>query len=51
MAKTVLIGFRVTEEVKAAVAKAAADEDRTVSQWISRIVTVALREKGRLPTA
>lgn len=51
MARTASIGIRVEPEVKAAVEKAARDDDRTVAQWIERLMIRELREKGYLPAA
>jgi hypothetical protein len=49
MARTASIGIRVEPEVKAAVEAAAKDDDRTVAQWIERLIIRELREAGRLP--
>lgn len=49
MARTASIGIRVEPEVKAAVEKAAREEDRTVAQWIERLMIRELRERGYLP--
>lgn len=49
MARTASIGIRVEPEIKAAVEKAAGDDDRTVAQWIERLIIRALRENGYLP--
>jgi hypothetical protein len=49
MARTASIGIRVEPEVKAAVEKAAKADDRTVAQWIERLMIRELRENGYLP--
>lgn len=51
MARTASIGIRVEPELKAAVEKAARDDDRTVAQWIERLMVRELRGKGYLPTS
>jgi hypothetical protein len=51
MARTASIGIRVEPEVKAAVEKAAKSDDRTVAQWIERLMIRELREKGYLAQA
>jgi len=51
MARTASIGIRVQPEVKAAVEKAAKADDRTVAQWIERLMVRELREQGHLPPA
>lgn len=48
MARTASIGIRVEPGLKAAVEKAARDDDRTVAQWIERLMIRELREKGYL---
>lgn len=49
MARTAAISIKVEPEVKAAVEKAAADDDRTMAQWVERLIIRALREQGYLP--
>lgn len=49
MARTAAISLRVEPQVKAAVEKAAQEEDRTVAQWVERLVIRELRERGYLP--
>jgi hypothetical protein len=49
MARTAAVSLRVEPEVKAAVEKAARDDDRTVAQWVERLMIRELREKGYLP--
>ncbi len=48
MVKTPSLGIRVQPETKAALEKAAKDDDRTVSSLVERIVREWLREKGYL---
>jgi hypothetical protein len=49
MVKTPSLGVRVQPETKAALERAAKDDDRTVSSLVERIVREWLREKGYLP--
>ena len=51
MARTASIGIRVEPSVKEAVEKAAKADDRTVAQWIERLMIRELRENGYLPQA
>lgn len=46
MAKTAALGFRIPEEMKAALEKAAAADDRSVSAMVTIILRDYLREKG-----
>ena len=48
MAKTTPLGVRFNPETKAALDKAARDEDRSLSNLIERIVAEWLRAKGYL---
>jgi hypothetical protein len=48
MVKTPSLGVRVEPETKAALERAAADDDRTVSSLVERILKEWLREKGYL---
>lgn len=48
MAKTHPLGFRVEPEIKAALEKAAKDDDRSVSSLVERILKAWLTEKGYL---
>jgi|GEM_PF-5873897 predicted HicB family RNase H-like nuclease len=48
MAPSPTIGFRVPELVKEALERAAAEDNRTVSQYVSLAITEHLREKGFL---
>jgi hypothetical protein len=48
MTRSASIGIRVEPDLKAAVEKAAKDDGRTVAQWIERLMTSTLREKGYL---
>lgn len=41
--------FRVTQQFRQAIDKAALDDGRTVSQYASRVLEEHLREKGYLP--
>jgi hypothetical protein len=47
--KTNPLGFRVEPEIKAAIEKAAADDDRSVSSLIERILKEWLMRRGYLP--
>lgn len=49
MTKTPSLGVRVQPETKAALERAAAEDDRTVSSLVERILKEWLREKGYLP--
>lgn len=49
MAKTHPLGFRVEPEIKAALEKAAKEDDRSVSGLIERILRRWLIENGYLP--
>jgi hypothetical protein len=49
MTRTASIGIRVEPEVKAAVEAAAKADDRTVAQWIERLLVRELRAAGHLP--
>ncbi len=42
------LSFRVEPEVRAAIEKAATDEDRSISSMVERILKEWLREKGYL---
>jgi len=48
MAKTAAISVRVSDAVKAAIEKAAADDSRTVASLADKILTDWLRERGYL---
>ncbi len=48
MAPSPTIGFRLSPELKAALERAAAEDDRTVSQYVVLALTQHLREKGYL---
>jgi hypothetical protein len=48
MAKTSAISIRVSENVKAAAEKAAADDDRSLASYVERLLAQHLREKGYL---
>ena len=43
------LSIRLPAELKEAMAAAAKDEDRSMSQWLIRLVTAHLRKTGRLP--
>ena len=47
--KTDYVSLRVDAAVKAALAAAAAAEDRTVAKYVERLIIAHLREKGLLP--
>lgn len=49
MARTAAISIKVEPDVKAAVERAAAEDDRTMAQWVERLIIRALREQGHLP--
>ncbi len=46
MTKESQIGFRLSEDLKAVVERAAADENRSVSNWIESLVRRELKSKG-----
>ena len=46
--KTSAISVRVPDDVKAAVEKAAADDGRSVSSYVERVIAAHLRETGHL---
>ena len=48
MPKTAPLGFRVDPELKAALAKAAAHDDRTVAAWIVHVLRKRLAADGYL---
>jgi hypothetical protein len=48
MVKDTALGFRVSADVKAALEKAAADDDRSVSSLVERILKAWLQERGYL---
>lgn len=48
MARTAALSVRVEGEVKAAIVKAAKEDDRTVAQYVERVLIAHLREKGLL---
>jgi hypothetical protein len=47
--RTVPLGLRITPTLKAAIDKAAADNERSVASYIERVVSEHLRKKGYLP--
>lgn len=49
MARTEAISLRVEEALKAAVERAAKDDDRTVAQWVERAIIKVLTDAGRWP--
>lgn len=51
MARTNPLGVRVEPEIKAALERAAKDDDRSVSGLVERILKAWLVEKGYLPEA
>lgn len=48
MSKTAALGFRIPEDMKAALEKAASEDDRSVSALVTIILRDWLREKGHL---
>jgi hypothetical protein len=46
--KTAPLGLRITPTVKAAIEKAAADDERSVASYVERVVSEHLRKKGYL---
>jgi hypothetical protein len=46
--RTVPLGLRITPTLKAAIDKAAADDERSVASYIERVVFEHLRKKGYL---
>lgn len=51
MSKLAAIALRLPIETKQAIAKAAFDEQRSVSNLVERVMTEWLRERGYLPGA
>lgn len=49
MVRTAPLGFRVEPHVKEALTRAAADDDRSVSSLVERILKAWLTDKGYLP--
>lgn len=49
MVKTSAISMRVSDAVKAAVEKAAADDGRSLASYVERVLILHLKEKGYLP--
>ena len=49
MAKSAPLGFRIPQEMKDALIKAAEDDERSVSSLVTLIVRNWLKEKGYLP--
>lgn len=50
MAKTSAISVRVSDQVKAAAEKAAADDSRSLASYVEKLLTDHLRDKGYLPS-
>ncbi len=48
MAKTSAITIRITEGLKAVIAKAAEDDDRSITSWIERTIKSTLKKSGYL---
>jgi hypothetical protein len=46
--RTVPLDLRITPTLKAAIDKAAADDERSVASYIERVVSEHLRKKGYL---
>jgi hypothetical protein len=51
MPKTAPLGFRVEPDLKAALAKAAAADDRTVAAYVVHVLRDRLVRQGYLPAA
>lgn len=49
MARTAAVSLRVEAEVKAAIEKAAKEDERTVAQWVERTLIKELKSSGHLP--
>jgi len=49
MVRSAPLGFRVEPDLKAALEKAAKDDDRSVSSLVERILKAWLTERGYLP--
>lgn len=49
MSKNAALGFRIPEDMKVALEKAAEDDARSVSSLVTLILRGWLREKGYLP--
>ena len=49
MVKEAPISFRVEQELKEALDRAARDDMRSVSSMVEKILTVYLRDKGYMP--
>lgn len=49
LAESPIISIRVPAEVKAALDRAAREDDRTTSQYASRLIANALKASGYLP--
>jgi len=47
--KTAVVQFRTKPEVRDAIAKAAAKDDRTISYYVERAMIAHLRDRGYLP--
>jgi hypothetical protein len=48
-ARSAMIGFMATPEVRTLVATAAKADDRTMSAWVYRLVQRELRRRGLMP--
>lgn len=49
MSRTSALSFRVTPEMKEALEKAAADDTRSASSFVIKVLTEHLKAKGYLP--
>lgn len=49
VAKTAALSFRIPDELKEALERAAKDDDRSVSSLVERILRAWLTDKGYLP--
>ncbi len=51
MSRTLSTSMRLDPQIKAALARAAGDDDRSVSSLVERILKAWLQERGYLPKA
>ena len=49
MKKSAALSIRIDEDLKQAIEKAAADDDRSIASYVERVLRSHLREKGYLP--
>ena len=50
MKREAAISVRLTAPIKQAIERLAAEDDRTVSQYVERLLLAHLKEKGELPS-